>query len=694
MTRINTNVSSLLAQNRLTRSSGDLQQALTRLSTGLRINAGKDDPAGLIASEALRADMTSIDTAISNSTRANLMIGTADSALGQVSDLLNDVRGLTVEAANEGAMSEEQIEANQLQVDSSLEAINRISQTTTFQGRRLLDGTLDFNTNANTVGSLSDVQVDQANLGSTGQVGVEVDISQAATVAEVANRDGFTANSTASADITLSAGVEMDANNGTGTSLQINAKDLDYADGITVQFNNDTTDTNAVTDVTFDGSTITIHGDFSDDDNNEVAVTNMVDMVNTDDDTKDLFTANELGSGGVFLNADVGNTGTLNEDVLTVESTSNGPDFNGVNVTVTSGSTNDASYDASTKELSIQIKNTGPQDLQTVTDAMNSALGDFTVDASTNSSNFVDASSETVGQTTSTGTTGGVTLKDDLVLSVGGSTGREVFSFEQGASVNQVVSAINLVTDATGVVASYADSESDNPLDALELNSTEYGSKGIVDTEVISEGESGAFRESLENDKARDEGSDVQATVNGITATGDGNTLSINTGTLDLSVTVDDGSSENFQFDITGGGALFQLGPDVVSNQQARLGIQSLNTAKMGGSSGRLYEMASGGSKSLQNDPNTAYEVVSEVISKVATLRGRMGAFQRTTVETNIASLGDTLVNLTEAESSIRDADFAKESSALTRAQILQQSGTSVLSMANSMPQNVLSLLQ
>ncbi len=186
----------------------------------------------------------------------------------------------------------------------------------------------------------------------------------------------------------------------------------------------------------------------------------------------------------------------------------------------------------------------------------------------------------------------------------------------------------------------------------------------------------------------------MQATVNGVKASGDGNTLSINTATLDLSITVDEGSDTNFDFDITGGGALFQLGPDVVSNQQARMGVQSLYTAKMGGASGRLYELASGGDKTLASDPNAAYRVVSEVIGKVATLRGRLGAFQRTTVETNIASLTDTLVNLTDAESTIRDADFAKESSELTRAQILVQSGTSVLGIANSNPQSVLSLLR
>ena len=109
MSRINTNVSSLIAQKTLTRNNQSLQTALTRLSTGLRINTGKDDPAGLIASEVLRSDITSVNKAIMNTERASQMIATADSALNQVSNLLNDIRGLVVEAANTGAMSEEQI---------------------------------------------------------------------------------------------------------------------------------------------------------------------------------------------------------------------------------------------------------------------------------------------------------------------------------------------------------------------------------------------------------------------------------------------------------------------------------------------------------------------------------------------------------------------------------------------------------
>ena len=100
----------LVARNTLGRSNAALEQSLTRLSTGLRINTGKDDPAGLIASENLRSDITSIRKAISNTDRANQVIATADSALGQVSSLLNDIRGLVTESANSGALSQAQLD--------------------------------------------------------------------------------------------------------------------------------------------------------------------------------------------------------------------------------------------------------------------------------------------------------------------------------------------------------------------------------------------------------------------------------------------------------------------------------------------------------------------------------------------------------------------------------------------------------
>ena len=83
-----------------------------------------------------------------------------------------------VEAANTGVLSDEQIAANQLQVDSSLEAIDRIAQVTTFQGRKLLDGSLDFQITYTAGGAtVRDLNIDQANLGALGTVDVDITIT-------------------------------------------------------------------------------------------------------------------------------------------------------------------------------------------------------------------------------------------------------------------------------------------------------------------------------------------------------------------------------------------------------------------------------------------------------------------------------------------------------------------------------------
>jgi flagellin len=277
-------------------------------------------------------------------------------------------------------------------------------------------------------------------------------------------------------------------------------------------------------------------------------------------------------------------------------------------------------------------------------------------------------------------------LTQAAVFELSGRNGSEVFSFGANTSISKVADAINLVKDATGVEATVNGT-------TLELNSTGYGAAAFVELKVISEATGGTISAAI-GQSARDEGTDIVATVNGILAKGNGNSISVNTSTLDLATTVAAGFTGSIAFDITGGGALFQLGPDVVSNQQARIGITSVNTARLGGADGVLYQLASGGTADLESDPTKAALIIDEAITQITSLRGRLGAFQRTSLETNKNTLNDTLVNLTEAESQIRDADFAAESAALTRAQILVQSGTTVLQVANSNPQNVLALLR
>lgn len=174
------NSNSLTAQFHLTRNMGQLADTLTRLSTGLRINSGKDDPAGLIASELLKADITGTAKAISNTQRANSLIATADSALSQVGNLLNDIKGLVVESANTGAMSADQIKANQLQVDATIESIDRIARSTTYAGSKILDGSLDFSTSAKSGNAIDDLRIDQANFGNRDKIDVEVRVLETA----------------------------------------------------------------------------------------------------------------------------------------------------------------------------------------------------------------------------------------------------------------------------------------------------------------------------------------------------------------------------------------------------------------------------------------------------------------------------------------------------------------------------------
>src|SRR3954465_6030299 len=144
MARINTNVASLTAQRGLGQSQKTLSDTLQRLSSGLKINRGADDPAGLIASEGLRSEISGITQAVDNSQRASNVIATAEGALSEVAALLLNVKSLVVQAANAGAISPAEIAPNQLQVDSAIESITRISNTTTFSGLHLLNGNLDY----------------------------------------------------------------------------------------------------------------------------------------------------------------------------------------------------------------------------------------------------------------------------------------------------------------------------------------------------------------------------------------------------------------------------------------------------------------------------------------------------------------------------------------------------------------------
>ncbi|MFG0274404.1 MAG: flagellin [Phycisphaerales bacterium] len=512
MSRINTNVQSLIAQRVLANNNRGLNTSLERLSTGLRINRGADDPAGLIASENLRAEKTGLAQAIANAERAEQVVNIAEGGLQEVSGLLNELEGLITATANTAGLSSEERKANQLQIDSILQTIDRIASSTSFQGNRLLNGNLDYSATS-VAGDVSNFKINGAKLGFGGDLDVDVVVTNSAQV------------------------------------------------------------------------------------------------------------------GGYFLS------------------------FGG---------------------------------------------GNLDLGAST----------------------------DRFVFEVAGSIGARELSFASGASLASIATAVNTFTDVTGVKATVSGT-------GIRLESSEFGSENFVSVKVADDGSiapanAGIYEYAAQDTNVAsaatlvafnaasnpliDNGQDVEAVINGILATGNGTRASINTDFLSVEVDLSSGAAggtANAQtlgalsaLTINGGGADFQLASQVDIAGKVSLGVGNVAVRTIGdvqdASANRFNLSDLGAGKGLNvvtGDLVTAQKAVREAIRDVTSLRGRIGAFQKNTIGATIRSLGVSLENTTAAESAIRDTDFAGETAALTRSQILVSASTNTLAIANTQPQNVLSLL-
>lgn len=517
MARINTNVSSLIAQSNLARSNSDLSTRLQRLATGLRINRGADDPAGLITSERLRTELRGLEQGIKNAERASSVISTTEGALAEVSDLLNSIKALTVEAANTGAISREEINANQLQIDSAIESITRIANTSSFGGLKLLNGSLGYNLSGVDTGSIVKSRVYGALFADRATVDVDVEVIGSAQTASLYLRSDF--------------------------------------------------------------ATV---------------------------------------PGGMAVN----------------------------------------------------------------------------------------------GQ-----------LPNHVTLEVTGPDGVVELTFQSGTTIDAVVNAINSRSSITGVAAerqSTSDASS-----GVRIFSTAYGSNAFVSVKKVSGGADMQIGKIINDAPGpivwtgmganatladRDTGKDVVALVNGSVAIGRGIELNVRGSELDMDLlltplfatTVDPMNATSFV--ITSGGAKFQLGPKVTPLQQTNIGIDSIAATRLGGTLVSLLtggselqflsSLKSGGANELATgNLNNASRILETAIDEISQIRGRLGAFERNVLQTNVRSLQSGVENITASDSVIRDSDFAKETSALTRAQILQSAGTSVLAAANANSQTVLQLL-
>jgi len=137
---VNSNIASINAQRNLQRSTQALGKSLERLSSGLRINRAGDDAAGLAISENLRSQVRGLNVAVRNANDGISLVATAEGAIQEVTDMLQRMRELSIQAANDTNSANNRA-ALQLEVDQLNEEIARISATTQFNGRTLLDGT-------------------------------------------------------------------------------------------------------------------------------------------------------------------------------------------------------------------------------------------------------------------------------------------------------------------------------------------------------------------------------------------------------------------------------------------------------------------------------------------------------------------------------------------------------------------------
>ncbi len=135
-----TNLSDLAGLRALGMHTVNLNRAMERLATGKRVNRAGDDPAAAIAVQALKTDEIRVHKQLERLEFESKYLGARDGAVSVVSDMLQDLMGLTVTAGNTGAMSQAEREALQLEADSILQTINFLATTTTFNGEAILSG--------------------------------------------------------------------------------------------------------------------------------------------------------------------------------------------------------------------------------------------------------------------------------------------------------------------------------------------------------------------------------------------------------------------------------------------------------------------------------------------------------------------------------------------------------------------------
>ena len=627
---INTNIASLTAQRNLNSSQNALNTSLQRLSSGLRINSAKDDAAGLAISERFTTQIRGLNQASRNANDAISLSQTAEGALGEIGSNLQRIRELAVQSANATNSASDRA-ALDLEVQQRLAEVDRIASQTSFNGQKIIDGS--FGTAAFQVG---------ANVGETITLDLTTSMRQ--------DQLGAYTNS-ASVDLTTVISEEITGSAATyafdTTTLQTNYSDvaatpatqtLGTFTAITEDGANAGTANTIDYDLVLDDGTTTTTATFSIAEGGTLSAANVstaltnAGFADTDGDT---FAGYTIDFGGEADIADAVTNGSLTFTRA-----------DGVNFSITDTVTlNDGATATGGSEAFADVTSVDGVPVSTA------ANRTFTItDAEANAITVVLDSD--------------VTSAADLLNEITTATGYGAATFTAALDGENIV-----ITDGTSVTGSFVIGGTNSAL--------------ITGVEVAGSTAAG------ETPTAANE-----VTVN--------NDFSITIGTADaVNVANDTYSTSQSLVDAVNtalaGNATAVLNDDntmsIIANEDVTVegttGTGTLGYTGMVAASGDLTTAT----VTTVADSNDAIRRVDSALTSISDLRSTFGAIQNR-FESTISNLNTAVESLSAARSRIQDADFASETAALTRAQILQQAGVSILSQANSLPQSVLGLLQ
>jgi len=343
--------------------------------------------------------------------------------------------------------------------------------------------------------------------------------------------------------------------------------------------------------------------------------------------------------------------------ITTINAIAANTKYGGLNLLDGSGGTDSNILDT-TNIASMQLTSTagaGYADVQ-VTTAATTAL--------------VDGSNTYASAATSIDNDGSITIN-----------GVSIGAFTAAANdVQDVIDAINLASDETGVTAEW-------DTDHVELNQTSYGSSNgitLVETADVLNGGSTAVAWGVDAVATTTWGDATTSTMNAGSGLqlqdSDGNIITLNAAGNTV-------TTHNDVAYVSQGSVSFQVG--LSASETASVTISSVAASDLG-TTGALSSI----NISTVAGAQSALTIIGEAISEVSTTRGGLGAFQTNQLEAQGRSLAVARENLAASESSIRDTDFGSEMAEFSTAQILVQSATSFLAQANNLPQNVLSLIR